>query len=47
MQDRLDGKKDKLTPMMSKLTAQSDKQDWQFMPKMCPGKKERPNKSQL
>ena len=37
MQDRLDNKIDKLTPMMGKLTAQGNKQNKQFKPKiyMC------------
>ena len=39
MQDRLDNKIDKLTPMMSKLTAQGNKQDKQFKPKIYQGKK--------
>ena len=40
MQDKLDDKIDKLTSMMSKLTAQSHKQDKQFKPKIYEGKRE-------
>ena len=39
MQDSLDAKIDKLMSMMSKLTAQGDKQDKQFKPKIYQGKK--------
>ena len=39
MQDRLDDKIDKLTSMMSKLTAQGNKQDKQFKPKIYQGKR--------
>ena len=38
MQDRLDDKIDKLTLMMSKLTAQGNNQNKQFKPKICQGK---------
>ena len=39
MQDRLDDKIDNLTSMMSKLTAQGDKQHKQFKPQIYHGKK--------
>ena len=39
MQDRLDDKIDKVTSMMRKLTAQGNKQDKQFKPKINQGKK--------
>ena len=38
MQDRLDDKLDKLTLMMSKLTAQGNNQNKQFKPKIYQGK---------
>ena len=38
-QDRLDDKIDKLTSMMSKLTAQGNNQNKQFKPKIYQGKK--------
>ena len=49
MQDRLDDKIDKLTPMMSKLTAQGNKEDKQFKAKRYQGKrkKERTDKAEL
>ena len=40
IQDRLDDKIDKLTSMMSKLTAQGNKQNKQFKPQIYQGKKE-------
>ena len=39
MQDRLDDKIDKLTSMMSKLTAQGSNQNKQFKPKIYQGKR--------
>ena len=39
MQDRLDDKIDKLTSMISKLTAQSNNQNKQFKPKIYQGKR--------
>ena len=38
-QDRLDGKIDKLTSMMTKLTAQGNNQNKQFKPKIYQGKR--------
>ena len=40
MQNRLDDKIEKLTSVMSKLTAQGEKQDKQFKPKIYQGKRE-------
>ena len=39
MQDRLDNKLDKITSMMSKLTAQGSNQTRPFKPKIYPGKR--------
>ena len=46
-QDRLDDKFDKLTSMMSKLTAQGNKQDKHFQPKKVSRKKERTDEELL